>query len=172
MNAFKHLTAGILLVVLWSVVPFRLLTLAGETFMVRPGAPHFTYADTGYWPAINLETRLVGMGWTVEYAPHPNVMGIDVYGFTDPDKHHIVVDSTLHWSARAAVLAHEAGHTVEPAWVTRTEGDCFAESVATLVAHDGFRDHARFMAGSRWTCLGVILAESPAIYHAAALLLE
>lgn len=168
----KRLLALLLTLFILAHAPWRLMGLAAETFWVAPGAPHFTTDDSRYWQAINLETRLVAMGWGVKYPPVVMFMGQAAYGITAPDEHLIVVDGSLHWSARAAVLAHEAGHTLQPIWVSRTEGDCYAEAVATLVMHDGLRDHARFMANARWTCLGLMLAEFPSMYHAAALLTD
>lgn len=164
----KSFVLGVLLTFLWVVTPFRLLALSTTMFFVHPSPPHFSADDNGYWQALELERRLMGMGWQVQYPAQ--VMGGMAYGATDPDRHLVLVEESLHWSARAAVLAHEAGHTVEPTWVGRVEGDCFAESVATLITDAGYWDHARFMASARWTCLGVILTEFPAIYHAAALL--
>lgn len=168
----RRLILFLLLAYIVANAPWRLLVLAAETFAVRPGPPHFTTDDSRFWQAIALEGRLMSMGWQVQY-PHQIMFGsTPAYGMTSPDQHLVVVESALHWSARAAVLAHEAGHTVEPIWVSRVEGDCFAESVATLIMHDGYRDHARFMASARWTCLGLMLAEFPAIYHAADLLTD
>ena len=171
-SSLKLVACGALLAVLMAVIPFRLIVLAGETFWVKPGAPHFSADDSRFWQAMDLEARLEGMGWHVVYPPAVQFMGQAAYGVTNPDAHIIAIEGPLHWSARAAVLAHEAGHTVQPIWVSRTEGDCFAEAVATLVMHDGYRDHARFMANARWTCLGLMLAEFPAMYHAAALLTD
>lgn len=168
----KRLLALLLTLYIVLMAPWRLLVLAAETFAVRPGAPHFTTDDSRFWQAIRLEERLLSMGWSVRYPTQIQFMGQEAYGVTSPGEHVIVVESALHWSARAAVLAHEAGHTVQPIWVSRVEGDCFAESVATLIMHDGYRDHARFLASARWTCLGLMLAEYPAIYRAADLLTD
>lgn len=168
----KRLILFLLLAYIVANAPWRLLVLAAETFAVRPGPPHFTVDESRFWQAIHLEERLMSMAWRVGYQPQVVFAGQPAYGVTLPNEHVIMVDSGLHWSARAAVLAHEAGHTVEPIWVSRVEGDCFAESVATLIMHDGYRDHARFLASARWTCLGLMLAEFPAIYHAADLLTD
>lgn len=169
---FKHVALGVLLAFLWVALPFRLLVLGAETFLVHPGNAHFSQSDARYWQALELEARLLALGWRVTYARHLTLGGEEAYGVTMPDNHAVVIEERLHWSARAAVLAHEAGHTVQPSWVSHTEGECFAEAVATLVVRDGIRDHARYLATARWTCLGMLLAEFPAIYHAAALLTD
>ncbi len=166
----KQLALGILLAFLWVALPFRLIALSVEMFLVHPSGPHFTQSDEGYWQAAELEARVMALGWTVTYVAAPKLGNDEALGLTLPQLHSIVVDSGIHWSARAAILAHEAGHTLQPSWLNPVEADCFAEGVATLVVHDGLRNHARYLAGAKWTCLGVILAEFPAISHAAALL--
>jgi hypothetical protein len=146
------------------------MALSAELFFLHPDGAHFSQSDAGYWQALTLEARVMSLGWTVTYALHPKLGDEPAFGLTLPQLHAVVIDKDLHWSARAAILAHEAGHTVQPSWLNNIEGDCFAESVATLIMHDGFREHARFLAGAKWTCLGVLLAEFPSIYHAAAVL--
>lgn len=159
-----------LLLVIALITPWRLVGLSVEMFTVRPGTPHFTQADDRFWQAIYLEERLHRLGWALTYESDLTVNGQNAFGGTSFDAHTIYVDRDLHWNARAAVLAHEAGHTQQPAWVSPVEADCFAEGVATVLMHDGLRDHARYLASRRWTCLGVYLIESGAIYTAVATL--
>lgn len=166
----KSFVLGVVLVWLWSVMPFRLIALSGEMFLVRPGGPHLVQGSTRYWDAINLEARLEGNGWSVTYAPNLSYHGQRAYGLTIPSEHAVIVDADLSWDGRYAILAHEGGHTLQPIWAGTQEGDCFAEGVATVLLGDGIRDHARFLGGVRWTCLGVFLVEHRAIYRAAAVL--
>lgn len=165
----KRILLALALVIAISA-PWRLIGLGAEIFMVRPNAAYFTQDDSSYWQALELETRLHGLGWDVGYRPNISMGGQPVYGLTNTREHAILVDADLHWTARYRVLAHEAGHTLQPIWVDNVQADCFAEAVAAVVVRQGLREHARFMAGARWTCVGLMLAESSAIYHAAALL--
>ncbi len=169
LRAFAY---GMLFTLFLAVVPFRILGLAGVTLFAHPGQPRFTQDDSQFWTAIDLEERLEGMGWSVSYVSRPMIDTQPVFGLTNPMLHQIIVDADLHWSARAAVLAHEAGHTLQPAWVGTAEGDCFAEGVSALVVRDGLMDHARYMAPARWTCAFFMLAEFPSMYHAAHVLLD
>lgn len=171
-NTLRHFLLGAVLVALYTVMPWRVMGLAVETLVIRPSQPHFSADDSRFWEAVGLESRLNALGWTVTYQGNLAYGQQAAYGLADPQTHRIYVDADLHWSARAAVLAHEAGHTLQPGWAGRMEGDCFAETVAALVVHDGLRDHARFMAPARFTCVAFMLAEFPAMYHAAALLLD
>lgn len=166
----KERVLAALLLVIALAAPWRLIGLGATLFMVRPYSAHFTTDDARYWDALELETRLHGLGWDVGYRPNLQAGGQGAYGLTFPHEHAVYVDSDLHWTARYRVLAHEAGHTLQPIWVQGAEADCFAEAVAALVVRDGLREHARFMAGARWTCVGILIAEAGAIYHAAALL--
>lgn len=159
---------GVVLTVLWAVTPFRLATLGAETFWLHSQLPRFSQADDRFWDAVRLESKLLARGWTVTYATHVSLYGQPAWGLTSLTAHRIFVDEGLHWNARLAVLAHEAGHTMQPDWLAEGEAECFAESVSTLVSRDGVREHARYMASARWTCLGLLLAEFPAIYRAAA----
>lgn len=166
----KHLALGILLAFLWVATPFRLIGLGGEALMMRPGLTHFTNDDSRYWQTLELEARIETLGWNVTYTPHLALDGVEVYGVTDPNTHGIYIDGTLHWSARAAVLAHEMAHTTQPPWLSGREADCYAEAVSAILVGDSLREHARYMASARWSCLGVLIGEFPAIYHAAAFL--
>lgn len=166
----KRLLALLLTLYITIHAPWRLLGLGTEMFMLHPGGPHFGASTAQYWQTQALETRLMALGWSVRYLPNISVYGQPAYGVTVSGEHAIAVDAELAWDARYAVLAHEAGHTQQPYWVNSVEGDCFAEAVATLLAHDGLREHARYMASRKWTCAAMLVAEWPSIYHAAATL--
>lgn len=166
----KRILVFVLAVFLVLNAPWRLMGLGAEMFLLHPGAPHFSATSVHYWDIEALENRLMALGWNIHYARDITVYGQPAYGITAPQEHIIAVDADLSWDARYAILAHEAGHTQQPYWVNATEGDCFAESVATLVAHDGLREHARYLASRKWTCAMLMVAEWQAIYHAAATL--
>jgi hypothetical protein len=166
----RYVTLGILVGMLYMLAPVRLVLLGAEMFMVHPGQTRFSSDDQGYWDALNLEARLVSLSWEVKYEKDLNFMGQSVYGLTVPSKHMIFIEEGLHWSARAAVLAHEGGHTMQPNWVSGPEGDCFAEGVALLTRGDALLEHARYLSPARWTCAGFLMTEFPAIYHAAMVL--
>lgn len=152
--------------------PWRLMALSTQLFVVHPGLVRVATTDVHYWDALALEARLEGMGWSVTYAPSLVFNGTPAYGLTNPMLHAITVDSALHWDARYAVLAHEAGHTLEPTWVSRTEGDCFAEGVAALVVGDPLREHARYMSPTPWQCSMFFVVEWPRVYRAAAVFVD
>ncbi len=165
----KYLFLGIALMWLWVITPFRLLALSAELPFVRPGITRLATTDGRYWDVLALEGRLMALGYTVGYAPGLRVEGVEALGLTNTGTHTILIDSTIHWDARYAVLAHEGGHVLAPAWVS-TGHECFAEGVAMLVAHDGVRNHARYLAAAPWTCIGIYLTEFPSLYAAAAIL--
>jgi hypothetical protein len=169
-NPMKHTLAVLLSAFIVFHAPWRLMALTAETFVLRPGNAHVRVTSDYYWDVEALENRLIGLGWTVQYARDIRLNGVPAYGITDHHSHAIVVESALQWDARYAVLAHEAGHTLQPFWADGIQADCFAEAVAVLLVHDGLREHARYLASQRWVCTTLMLAEWPAIYHAAALL--
>ncbi len=94
------------------------------------------------------------LGATVDYVG----MEPGTYGRTYPDgyasrgiaRRTIQVDESLDWTARLMVLAHEAGHLMEPDSLNKVEGEVFAEAVGYLVCrHYGLDDpqaHARYLA--------------------------
>lgn len=167
----SHLLA-VLLTLILAFAPWRLVALAGETMMMRPSISHFTSRDDLYYEALALEARLLALGYSVKYQTGLNFMGQEAWGLTVPTEHQIYVEERLHWNARYAVLAHEAGHVLQPDWVDREEGDAFAEIVAALVTHDGLREHARFLARSKGAFLITAIAGWQEAYHAADLLTD
>jgi hypothetical protein len=146
--------------------PWRLGVLAVETLCLRPGLTHVVQGTNRYWDVRDLEGRLNGLGWSVGFTRVEE----DIYGKTVPMFHVIVIDEQLSWNARLGILAHEAGHTHQPAWLNDEQGEVFAEAVALLYAHDGIREHARYLSKFKGTTLMLLLTEWPAIYHAAATL--
>ena len=147
--------------------PWRLMALAVETLVVQPGPTRFSSDNDKYWDALELEARLIDLGYMVGYGPQLIVNGQSAYGLMAPGEHVIMIDQRLSWNARFAVLAHEGGHVLQRGWYTRAQGEAFAESVAALVAHDGLREHARYMSGFKMDAIWVMLTDWRAIYRAA-----
>lgn len=150
--------------------PWRLAVLAAEVMLITPGNTRISDGNDKYWEALDLEAMLAERGYRVDYVDGLN-KAKGIYGATSPQAKSIIIDGDLHWNARFAILAHEAGHVMQPGRLTRNQGEAFAESVAMLVAHDGYREHARYLAnGLRVDAITVLLVEWRAIYHAAAAL--
>jgi hypothetical protein len=152
--------------------PWRLMVLAGETLVVHPGLTRVKDGVDKYWDCLNLEHRLMRDAYSVTYAPGAVVslvgnMGESLYGLTDPQARFIMIADELRWNERLAVLAHEGGHTLEPGGLSMSQGEAFAESVAMLVSHDGFREHARYLSSIRLTAIVTMIAYWPEIYRAA-----
>jgi hypothetical protein len=156
----------------WAVVlaPWRVMTFAPEVLIMHPGHVRGDKGTNRYWEALSLEAKLETMNWSVTYASDIKVDGREAYGVTDFEKHAITIDADLSWNQRLAVLAHEAGHTMQPGWVTARQSEAFAETVAMLVSHDGYREHARYLAQHKMDTLFMLFVEWPAMYHAAAVL--
>lgn len=150
--------------------PWRVMFTVIEAMYLTPGPTRFTTDTTRYWDEMYLEARLVGMGWEVGYQKDLDILGTKVLGLTNPRTHQIWIDADLPWNARYAVLAHEGGHTLQPVWVNNDQAEAFAELVAMLVARDGIREHARYLATHKTDTFLIALIEWPAIYHAAAAL--
>lgn len=161
-----------LLLTIGAHAPWKLMALFAETLVVSPG---FTRTDEGqdkYWQCQELIDKLERFGWDVEFVNGLEAQGI--YGLTmvDPVEgvRSIKIEETLSWNARYNVLAHEGGHTLVPTWsISRGQNEVFAESVAALMAHDGLREHARYLAKHRGDIF-IMVAFWPEIYRAAATL--
>lgn len=74
-----------------------------------------------------------------------------VLGLTLRNERHILVHKDLGWNARLVVLAHEAGHLLQPRMLTDAESEVFVEGVSWLVGrrlHGDFADeaHRRYLA--------------------------
>ena len=163
----KNAILGAGLAILLSILPYRIMALSAEMFVVFPGATRVVTTNDHYWDVGDLGVRLNRLGFTVVYGTPLYLDGQRVYGVTSFEEHAIAIDSSLSWDARYDVLTHEAGHTHQPFWVNAEEGDCYAEGVAAVLTGT-LREHARYLHGTKWTCLGVFLAEWPSIYATAA----
>lgn len=167
----KRGVLAFLILMIFAHAPWKLMALAAETLVLHPGATRVSHENDQYWETMALYSRLTGMGWRVTVADElVSPDGMPAYGLTNTGTHEIEIDQTLSWNARYAVLAHEGGHTFQPSYATRAQGEVFAEAVATLVCHDGIREHARYLSLYKTDTLLVLLTESSAIYHAAAVL--
>jgi hypothetical protein len=124
--------------------------------------------DDLYWPAQELQAVLsVVNGVTVTYG--------DSHGYDGLTQHRsIVISESMEWNARMEVLAHEAGHVLQPNGLTQAEGEVFAEGVAYLVlrhyGHDRIELHAHYLA-ARKSGLYVLENYATDIKHAAGVLL-
>ena len=168
-NWWRQAVLAVLVAVILAHAPWRLSALFVETLAVDTGPVQLRASADGYWVAQRLEQRLSQLGWHVEYIPALNVWGMPVYGATFPGERAVRIAAELSWADRAAVLAHEGAHGLQPPRLTEGQSEVFAESVAMLVAHDGLREHARYLANLRGDLI-VMIVEWRAIYRAAAVL--
>jgi hypothetical protein len=145
------------------------MSLTAELFFVSPGMTRTRTGNEDYWRCRDLENRLSRFGYDVEYISGLVETG-NMYGVTLTDKKDIKVDTSLSWNMRLSVLAHEAGHVLEPVGLTMPQGEAFAEGVALLVARDGVREHARYLAHNKVESTLVLLSYWPEIYKAASAL--
>lgn len=156
----------------WLVLnaPWRMYGLVAQSFVVSPGLTRVTDGTNHYWEARDLQSRLEDLGWTVSYVP--TIAHGKAYGMTVREQgvRAIFIESALSWNARLAILAHEAGHTMQSDNLEDDQAEVFAEVVATLMSHDGLREHARYLSTRKWTLLEMTLTEWPSMYHAAAVL--
>lgn len=166
----KKTIATVLLTLIVVFAPWRLFVVVAETIVMKPGHLRETQRVDGYWQAMELEARLIALGWVISYQSNVNYEGQEAYGITNNTVHQITIDENLRWNDRLAVLAHEAGHTQQPGWAGTAEGEAFAEMVATLVCHCGFREHARYLARVKVETLLMAFTEWDNIYAAAATL--
>jgi hypothetical protein len=67
----------------------------------------------------------------------------------------IALDGTLSPNAKLQVLAHEAGHILQPEGLTKAESEVFADAVALLVTGDDVHVFSHYLAGSK-SGLGVL----------------
>lgn len=166
----KKIVLALLLAFIIEHMPWRLLVLAVEVFVLSPAPTRISMDDSHYWDALTLEGRLIHLGWAVSYKKDLMMNGRRAYGITMPDERRIFVDADLHWTARHTVLAHEAGHTMQPNWIdSRGQAEAFAESVAYLLSHDGVREHARYLSAHRAEFLFMVLTEWPTMYRMASM---
>jgi hypothetical protein len=147
------------------------MRLTADVLAVQAGPLQLKTDDDQYWKVVRLEAKMRWLGYETSYEPDLNYMGSKVYGLTNTNDHHIYVEGNLHWNDRYAVLAHEAGHVLQPGYLDRSEADIFAETVSVLVAGN-YRESARWLATSRGTYLFTTLGEWRLEYAAAEFLLE
>ena len=170
MRVYIRKGALALLFVLALHAPWRLMGLAAEVLVMSPGPTRVRDGGERYWDALSLEGKIASLNYSVRYQKGLSLMGVPLYGLTNTEEHSVVIEAGLSWNARYAVLAHEAGHTLQPGWSDRAQGEAFAEGVAFLVSKDGCREHARYLSSIRGEALFMLLVEWPSIYHAAAVL--
>lgn len=174
----KKVVALILALYIAVYTPWKLCALMGETFFVSPGLSRMATTQVRYWDAGILKERIEALGYPVSYTKDlvvPTMFGsIPVYGLTmkGDGKVSIGVEAGLSWDARYVVLAHEGGHIFQTERYSEAEGEAFAEAVATLVAHDGIREHARYLAGKKLALFTILMLDSAKVYRAAAVLTE
>lgn len=147
--------------------PWRLATLYVDVLLMPSGFTRISNTDSRYWEVQDLQLRLERSGWTVIYKDGLSANS-GLLGMTTSDERTIYIDSSMHWDARYAVLAHEAGHTMQPFRLTSNQGEAFAESVAMLISHDGYREHARYLSALKTDFLVEAVADWRAIYRTAA----
>lgn len=162
----RRVLAALLIAFVLEHAPWRLMALYAEVLVITPRMERLSPQNDRYWDAQDLMQRLQAHGYRVTFEPDL-ITTQGAYGFTDPHDFSIHVDQSLSWNSRLAVLAHEAGHTLQPARRTQGQREAFAESVAMLVAHDGLLEHARYLASLKPDFLIEAVADWPAIYHAA-----
>lgn len=161
-------TLLVLLAVLATLVvehaPWRLMALLAEVPFVDKTAVRLPDQNTRYWDVQDLEQQLREQGWTVEYTSE---LDEGTKGETDSRARSIRLSDKLPWDARLAVLAHEAGHTQQPVWATHNQSEAYAELAAALIAHDGLREHARYLARMRGDVFLLAVMEWRALYRTA-----
>ena len=171
MKKWQKVLIGVFVALIIAHAPWRVATTVAEAEWMKPAAMHLTKRNDAYWKALALEARLTALGYSVRYAPNLNYMGQQAYGLTDRQTREILVDETLHWNDRYAVLAHEGGHVLQPGWLGSREADVFAEMVSAVMTGES-REAARWLSGAKLDVLVVGVACWPEIYHAAAVLSE
>jgi hypothetical protein len=166
----KRTILALLTVFILAHAPWYLLALGVQTLWMNPGHTQFSTEDDAYWDALRLEARLIDLGWAVNYSHDLNSGGQAAYGLTSQSEHTVWIDQSMHWNARFAVLAHEGGHILQPGWMTREQGEIFAETVSALVSRDGLREHARYLSRYKLDFMLITFMEWRQIYRAAAVL--
>lgn len=175
----KRIALVLLLAFIVAHTPWKLMALGAEVLVMTPGPYRASTSDSDYWETLRLEARVVALGYSVGYEKSLTMLSFEngvpqlvrVWGSTDKGRDHkVMLEEHMHWNARRSVLAHEAGHILQPVWVNEDMAEAFAESVGMLVAHDGLREHARYLSRDKVTFFIIALTEWRAIYHSAATL--
>lgn len=174
----KKVIALLLALYIALYTPWKLCALMTETFFVSPGLTRTVQTQAHYWEVALLQERIAELGYPVTFTKDlsvPTMFGaMPVYGLTmkGDGKVSIQVEAGLSWDARYAVLAHEGAHIFQSERYTESEGEAFAEAVATLMSHDGLREHARYLAGKKLALFTILMLDSAKVYRAAAVLTE
>lgn len=166
----KRILLTVLTVFILAHAPWRLMSVAVDAFVVRPGFTQISSGDERYWDALQVEANIVRLGYRVEYAPNLISDGQRAYGITVYHERMVYIDESLHWNMRLAVLAHEGGHILAPWAMNEGQEEIFAEAVSAVVTGES-REHARYMS-SRKQEIFTMFAFWTRIYRAAALLVE
>ena len=161
----KLILLSVLLTFVALHAPWRLSWLAIETLVMQPGYLRMPQGVDSYWHVKDLEARLTILGWTISYQPDSE----RYYGVTSYNQHTIVINESLSWNAKYAVLAHEGGHALQPPRLTQEQSEIFAESVAALVTGWKVREPARYMASLKGDLL-IMAVYWQEIYRAANML--
>ncbi len=164
----KKLILVLLLAFIVEHAPWRLATLLAESLILTPSRARMVDGVDQYWHVLDLTDRLARLGYEVQYVPDL-AKEHEAWGITNPQLRIIVIDDSLSWNARMAVLAHEAGHTQMIGRFTEGQSEVLAESVSALISHNGLREHARYLAQLR-ADMWVAVVYWPDIYRAAELL--
>lgn len=175
----RKLLLVLLLAFIAEHTPWRLMALMSETFFTHPGLTRVVQANDRYWDVAVLKERIEYLGYPVTYvkelkAPVNPFEEVPVLGVTRKGEGtvSIMVEANLSWNARRAVLAHEGGHIFQSELYSYEESEAFAEAVASLMLHDGLREHARYLSNKKFALFTLILLDSTRIYRAAAVLEE
>lgn len=158
----------ILIVMLALVFPWRLAMMAAEALWMEPTMIQQRADHDHYWDVQTLEARLkLRYAFEVKYVPglleDEHVYGMTMYW---PER-VITIDAGLSWSERWRVLTHEAGHVLQPMRLSNQGHEVWAESVSMLLAHDGIREHARYLAELKADVPLTLLVYWQEIYRAA-----
>lgn len=174
----KKVIALLLALYIALYTPWKLCALMGETFFVSPGLTRVVQTHNRYWDVAMLKERIEAMGYSVRFTKGltmPSMFQtIPVYGLTEKGSGaaHIQVEEGLSWDMRYDVLAHEGGHIFQSERYSEEESEAFAEAVATIVTHNGLREHARYLASHKLALFTILVLDSAKVYRAAAVLTE
>lgn len=103
------------------------------------------------------------LGVTLRVGAPDGIAGITVIG---EEGRVIALDPTLSPNAAFQVLAHEAGHILQPGGLSRPEAEVFADAVSLLVTGDNAHIFSRYLASSK-SGLSVLKTHRREIYWAA-----
>jgi hypothetical protein len=149
--------------------PWRVMFFTARVLVQTPAR---AVQDTGvdrYDDALDLASRIEDLGYEVTFVNGLEFDGTPAYGLTDKAHDKVYIEANLNWNGRYEVLAHEAGHILQPV-TTRMGGECFAETVAFLVTRSHVETHARYLSRDKMGCALTSFAYWPEMYAAARLL--